>query len=162
MAGHGCPWPAMAGHGWPWLAIAGHCWPGHDRPWPTMAGRGWSFLVNGRSMVSQRPSEHSLCILMLDARKFDQKIRLWSMALVNGSGQWLWSTALANGSGQWLWSMALVNSRSQNPKYLSSKIPQNMFPAKFSKTFCRSWPWPAQAGKSMVSQGRPLVKAQDS
>ena len=51
------------------------------RPWPTMTGRGWSFLVNGRSMVSQRPSEHSFSILMLDARKFDQKIRLWSMAL---------------------------------------------------------------------------------
>ena len=79
----------MTGYGWPWLVIAGlvmagHGWPSrpamamasHDRPWPTMAGRGWSSPVNGRSMVSQRPNEHSFSILMLEARKFDQKIRL--------------------------------------------------------------------------------------
>ena len=67
---------AMAGPGWPSrpaMAMASH-----DRPWPTMAGRGWSSPVNGRSMVSQGPNEHSFSILMLEARKFHQKIRLES------------------------------------------------------------------------------------
>ena len=73
MAAHGWPRPAMAGHGWPWLAMAGHSWPGHDRPWPNMAGPGWSYLVNGRSMVSEGPNEHSFSILMLEARKFDRQ-----------------------------------------------------------------------------------------
>ena len=115
MAGHGWPWLAMAGHGWPWLVIpglvmAGHGWPSrpamamasHDRPWPNMAGRGWSFLVNGRSMVSQGPNEHSFSILMLDARKFHQKYRLKSenrrppLAMPRHGRPWL---AISPGNG---------------------------------------------------------------
>ena len=89
---------AMAGPGWPSrpaMAMASH-----DRPWPTMAGRGWSFLVNGKSMVSQGPNEHSFSILMLDARKFHQKIRLESenrnAAMADHSWPWL---AISPGNG---------------------------------------------------------------
>ena len=60
---------------------AGHFawqWARHGQQWPGMAARGWAFLVNGRSIVNQGPNEHSFSILMLDARKFHQKIRLES------------------------------------------------------------------------------------
>ena len=61
--------------------MAGHFawqWAGHAQQWPGMAARGWAFLVNGRSIVNKGPNEHSFSILMLDARKFHQKIRLES------------------------------------------------------------------------------------
>ena len=64
-----------------------------------MAARGWAFLVNGRSIVNQGPNEHSFNMLMLDARKFHQKIRLESEnrnAVVVHGRPWL---AISPGNG---------------------------------------------------------------
>ena len=169
----------MAGHGWPSrpaMAMASH-----DRPWPTMAGRGWSSPVNGRSMVSQGPNEHSFSILMLEARKFDQKIRPESEnrnATMAGHGwPWLvmaghgWPSRLAMG---WPWPAMAGHGRAwlvMSGQWPVNGQPRTQRSSTWQRLALRSCFWPRKlhfasgsnpSAKSQTQDPKPKLPKQNS